>query len=161
MTGRLSLELSGTKCSRGANGTTRIFLSAGGSHVARSRLVAEDGTMMASASRAARRTPIRKSVRRTHGWNCGKCRHVRSCTVTTRRPFRWGRATALTEWNTSTRPRNDSTVGPPHARGIIGTKNVNRKFEFEVTSTSRMAGDDTLGGGTLAHGLKALKNSSE
>jgi len=38
---------------------------------------------------------------------------------------------------------------------------VNRRFDTELTSTRRMVGDDTFGGGTLAHGLNAFKKSSE
>ena len=86
--------------------------------------------------------------------------HVRSCTVTTRRPPRCGSSTALTEWNTSTGPRNDSTVGMPRAIGIIGTRYVNSRFETDLTSTRRMVGG-TRGGATLAHALNAFRKRSE
>ena len=67
----------------------------------------------------------------------------------------------MTEWNTSTGPRNDSTVAPRPVRASIGTKKVNRRFDTELTSTRRIVGDDMLGGGTLAHGLNAFRKSSE
>jgi hypothetical protein len=38
---------------------------------------------------------------------------------------------------------------------------VNRRFDTELTSTTRMVGDETLGGETLAHGLNAFRKSSE
>jgi hypothetical protein len=86
--------------------------------------------------------------------------HVRSCTVTTRRPRRCGSSTAFTEWNTSTGPRYDSTVGMPRTTGIIGTRYVNNRFETDRTSTSRRAGG-TRGGATRARAFHAFRNKSE
>src|SRR4029077_17067937 len=95
------------------------------------------------------------------GWKGGKWRPVGWAPVPPRRPFRCGRTAALTEWNTSTGPRNDSTVTPRPVRASIGTKKVNRRCDTERTSTRRMVGDATFGGGTLAHGLNAFRKSSE